>query len=132
MKLQADRIEGRNAIARHGPGGVIVNGVEYRYSVIVPWSGDVLAWPADAFGALTEAHFATLAALAPELVIFGSGSRFRFMPPVLLRPLIERRVGIETMDTAAACRTYNVLLAEGRSVVAALLFETALPKSSAL
>ncbi|MEQ1682965.1 MAG: Mth938-like domain-containing protein [Burkholderiaceae bacterium] len=124
MKLQADRIEGQNAIARHGPGGVIVNGTEHRRSVLVPWRGDVVSWAVAEFGALTEAHFAALAEMKPELVIFGSGSRIRFVRPALLRPLMERRIGIETMDTAAACRTYNVLLAEGRSVLAALLFET--------
>jgi uncharacterized protein len=124
MKLQADRIEGQNAISRYGPDGVIVNGVEHRRSVVVPWSGPVRPWQAGAFAALTEAHFATLAAMAPELVIFGSGRRIRFVHPALLKALLERRIGIETMDTAAACRTFNVLLAEGRSVVAALLFET--------
>ena len=123
MKLQADRIEGQNAIARHGLGGVLVNGVEHRHSVVVPWAGEVVRWPVDRFDALAEAHFAALAALAPELVIFGSGSKIRFVRPALLKSLIERRIGVETMDTAAACRTYNVLLAEGRSVVAALLFE---------
>ena len=123
MKLHADRIEGQNAIARHGPGGVIVNGAEHRSSVLVPASGEVVAWPVAAFEALTEAHFEAIAALAPELVIFGSGPRIRFPHPSLLRPLISRRIGVETMDTAAACRTYNVLLAEGRAVVAALLFE---------
>ena len=56
-------------------------------------------------------------------MIFGSGRRLRFVAPALMRSLIERRIGVETMDTAAACRTYNVLLAEGRAVVAALLFE---------
>jgi len=122
MKLQADRIEGQNAIARHGPDGVIVNGVEHRSSVLVPASGGVTAWPVERFEALTEAHFEAVAALAPELVIFGSGPRIRFPHPSLLRPLITRRIGVETMDTAAACRTYNVLLAEGRAVVAALLF----------
>ena len=125
MKLQADRIEGQNAIARHGPGGVLVNGTEHRSSVLVPWHGAVTAWPVADFGALAEAHFLMLAEWQPELVIFGSGHRIRFAKPALLRPLIERRIGIETMDTAAACRTYNVLLAEGRSVLAALLFETA-------
>ena len=129
MKLQADRIEGQNAIARHGPDGVIVNGVEHRSSVIVPAAGGVTPWEVDSFGALTEAHFETLAALAPELVIFGSGPRIRFPHASLLRPLISRRIGVETMDTAAACRTYNVLLAEGRAVVAALLFERAEPPS---
>lgn len=123
MKLHADRIEGQNAIARHGPDGVIVNGAEHRSSVLVPASGDVVAWPVAAFEALTESHFEAIAALAPELVIFGSGPRIRFPHPSLLKPLIARRIGVETMDTAAACRTYNVLLAEGRAVVAALLFE---------
>ena len=127
MKLQADRIEGRNAIARHGPGGVIVNGLEHRSSVVVPWTGAVQPWPVDTFTALTEAHFEMLAALAPELVIFGSGDRLRFVHPVLLVPLMARRIGVETMDTAAACRTYNVLLAEGRSVIVALLFEMPAP-----
>ena len=123
MKLQADRIEGQNAIARHGPDGVIVNGIEYRSSVLVPAAGSVTGWPVERFEALTEAHFEAIAALAPELVIFGSGPRIRFPHPSLIRPLITRRIGVETMDTAAACRTYNVLLAEGRAVVAALLFE---------
>jgi uncharacterized protein len=127
MKLQADRIAGQNAIARHGSEGVMVNGVEYTRSVVVPWQGPVAAWPADEFTALGAEHFAALAELKPELVIFGSGSRLRFPTPAWLRPLIEQRIGFETMDTAAACRTYNVLLAEGRSVVAALLFEAATP-----
>ena len=125
MKLQADRIEGQNAISRHGPGGVIVNGREHRASVVVPWAGEVQRWGCDAFDALSAAHFEALAALAPELVIFGSGARIRFVHPTLLAPLLGRRIGVETMDTAAACRTYNVLLAEGRSVVAALLFDAA-------
>jgi len=125
VKLQAERIEGTNAIARHSLDGVIVNGAEYRHSVIVPWQGPVLAWRADGFDALTEDHFEALAALRPELVIFGSGPRIRFPKPALLRPLMQARIGIETMDTPAACRTYNVLLAEGRSVVAALLFDAA-------
>ena len=127
MKMRADRIEGQNAIARHGPEGVAVNGVEHTESVIVPWSGAVAPWHAESFESLTPDHFARIAALKPELVIFGSGARLRFPAPALLRPLIDAGIGVETMDTAAACRTYNVLLAEGRSVVAALLFSRAAP-----
>ena len=115
-------MEGHNAIARHGPDGVVVGGTTYTESVVVPWSGAVLAWDAASFEALTAEHFAQLAALAPELVIFGSGPRIRFPVAALIRPLIDAGIGIETMDTAAACRTYNVLYAEGRSVVAGLLF----------
>ncbi len=122
MKLQADRMEGLNAISRHAAAGIIVNGIEYTRSVIVPWSGAVTPWSPDAFESLTEADFAALAERGPELVLFGSGARLRFPAPALLRPLIARRIGVETMDTPAACRTYNVLLAEGRAVAAALLF----------
>ena len=104
---------------------MIVNGAEYRTSVIVPWTGQVTPWEVSNFDALTEAHFEALAAFQPELVIFGSGAKIRFPKPQLMKLLIGRRIGVETMDTAAACRTYNVLLAEGRSVLAALLFETA-------
>ena len=60
----------------------------------------------------------------PELVIFGSGQRLRFPSPSLLRSLLSAHIGVETMDTSAACRTHNVLLAEGRCVVSALLFES--------
>jgi len=122
MKMRADRIEGQNAIARHGPEGVVINGVEHTESVVVAWNGTVVPWHATAFEDLGVEHFARLAELRPELVLFGSGTRLRFPPPALLKPLIDARIGIETMDSAAACRTYNVLLAEGRSVVAALLF----------
>ena len=74
---------------------------------------------------LTAEDFDAVLAMKPELVIFGSGPRLRFVSPALLRSLIERGIGVETMDTHAACRTYNVLVAEGRSAVAALLLEPA-------
>ena len=98
--------------------------MEHRRSVVVAWAGEVQPWGPASFEALTEADFERLAAWSPDLVIFGSGTHLRFVRPALLRGLIARRIGVETMDTAAACRTYNVLLAEGRSVLGALLFET--------
>jgi uncharacterized protein len=63
MKMRADRIEGQNAIARHGPDGVVVNGVEHTESVIVPWNGAVAHWDAPSFESLGAGHFARLAAL---------------------------------------------------------------------
>jgi uncharacterized protein len=123
VKLQAERAEGSNAITRHSSEGVVVNGQTYRESLIVPWQGEVIAWSPNRFEALTAADFDTLQAMNPELVLFGSGAKLRFAHPQLLQGLMRHRIGLETMDTAAACRTYNVLLAEGRRVVAALLFE---------
>ncbi|MFT3665744.1 Mth938-like domain-containing protein [Piscinibacter sp.] len=124
MKMHADRPEGANAISRHAPEGVIIAGVAYRDSVLVPWQGAVQPWAVQRFESLSEQSFEPVIALAPELVLFGSGGRLRFPPPAVLRALMARRIGFEAMDTPAACRTYNVLLAEGRAVVAALLFET--------
>jgi uncharacterized protein len=123
MKMHAERPDGSNAITRHAPEGIVVAGAEHRSSVLVPWKGPVLPWSVDRFESLDESSFEPLLALAPELVIFGSGARLRFPPPALLKALMARRIGFETMDTPAACRTYNVLLAEGREVVAALIFE---------
>lgn len=121
MKLHADRAEGVNVINAYEPGAVSVNGQVYRRSVLIPHQGDVLPWEAQQVQQLTEAHFAAIAQDGPELVIIGSGPTVRFPPPAALRPLMARRIGFETMDTAAACRTYNVLVSEGRKVMAALL-----------
>jgi uncharacterized protein len=123
VKLQPDRLEGVNAISRHEPQRLWVNTTEWGQSVLVPARGDPQPWPVERFEALTDEHFAQLLQLKPELVIFGSGPRLRFVKPALLRPLIVAGIGVETMDTAAACRTYNVLASEGRMVTAALLIE---------
>jgi uncharacterized protein len=122
LKLHADRIEGVNAISSLSADAVSVNSVPYCRSIVVPWQGEVAAWGGESIEHLTPEDFLRLAELKPELVIFGSGARIKFPPASLLRPLIDRRIGFETMDTAAACRTYNILVGEGRSVVAALLF----------
>ncbi|MCW7541317.1 Mth938-like domain-containing protein [Aquabacterium sp. A7-Y] len=121
MKLQPDRIDSANVIGAHGPEGVTVNGRLYTRSIIVPHAGEVVEWDGREAQELQAEHFEQVAALSPEVVLFGSGPRLRFPRPEALRPLVERGVGMETMDTAAACRTYNVLISEGRSVVAALL-----------
>lgn len=127
VKFQPDRSEGLNAITRHEPGRVWVGSTPFAHSIVLPWQGSVVDWEAGDFSALTPGHFERIAALAPEVVIFGSGPRLRFPPASHLRALIERRIGVETMDTAAACRTYNVLASERRSVVAALLLDAAPP-----
>lgn len=121
MKFQPDTNTGVNLITRHEAGRIWVGPAAYAHSLLVPLRGDVLAWPPSDTAALTAAHFEAVAALKPEVVILGSGPSLRFPPAALLRKLYEARIGIETMDTAAACRTYNVLASEGRQVVAALL-----------
>ena len=123
MKLQPDRSTVQS-ITGHGPGWVSVDGERIDHSVIVGSDGQRLAWAATDPAALDAAHFSLLAELDVEVVIFGSGSRIRFPRPAWLAPLVARRIGLETMDTAAACRTYNILAQEGRRVAAALLVES--------
>jgi uncharacterized protein len=125
MKFQPETLPGANPITRQQPGCVWVGPRPYTHSVVVPWSGEVEPWPVSGVAGLDAAHFERIAALHPEVVIFGSGQRLEFTSPALLRSLIEAGIGVETMDTAAACRTYNVLLSEGRKVLAALIVQPA-------
>lgn len=126
MKLQPDRLDVQSILG-YGPGwvGLGHNGVAEKIvrSVVIGSRGEKFDWHCARFEDLTEEHFTQLSATQPELVIFGSGSRLRFAPPALMRALMQKRIGIETMDTLAACRTYNVLAGEGRRVIAALLIE---------
>jgi uncharacterized protein len=115
------RPEGQNLFTGYGDGYVSINHQRYDHSVIVSPAGDVRKWDAGDFETLTPAHFDALLALKPEVVILGTGGAFRFPRPELTRPLAQAAVGFEAMDTKAACRTFNILMAEGREVVAALL-----------
>ncbi len=127
MKLQPDRFDVQSILG-YGPGwvGLGSNGVaeKIEHSVVIGSRGEKFPWNCTRFELLTADHFTQLAETQPELVIFGSGERLRFVKPQLLRELMARRIGVETMDTLAACRTYNILAGEGRQVVAALLIET--------
>ena len=132
MKLQPDKLDVQSILG-YGPGwvGLGHNGVAEKIerSIVIGSRGEKFDWQCARFEDLTEEHFTQLADTQPELVIFGSGTRFRFAPPALMRALMQKRIGIETMDTLAACRTYNILAGEGRQVIAALLIETGLEAS---
>ena len=110
-----------NLIRAYGPGHIKVNQQLYGASVLITPGRAVQPWTAADFADLGPSHFEAIAALVPEVVIIGTGARLRFLPSQVVRPLVEAQVGFEVMDTGAACRTYNILAAEGRKVVAALL-----------
>ena len=122
MKLQPDKSDVQS-ISGYGAGWIAVDGERIGHSVVISSTGHRADWHCSGFSGLTEAHFAALADIDAELVIFGSGEHIRFPQPSWLTPLIARHIGIETMDTKAACRTYNILAGEGRKVIAALLVE---------
>lgn len=122
MKLHSDRRPG-NTITAHGAGFVAINGRRLEHSCLVLPDRLDEAWGPARFDDLAMDHLAALAGLAGTVILLGTGARQRFPAPALLRPLIEAGIGAEIMDTGAACRTYNILLAEGRAVAAALIVE---------
>lgn len=122
MKLHASAPTQLNTFTGYGEGYVLVNG-ERRESSLIVQPEHILDWPVHAFAALGEAHFAQLAELGPEVVLLGTGTRLRFPHPRLSAPLARAGVGLEVMDLRAACRTYNILVAEDRRVLAALILE---------
>ena len=122
MKLQPDRLD-VPAITGYGPGWIGLDGERITASIAIGSRGERLDWLVRSFTELQAQHFDQLAVWAPELVLFGSGTALRFPQPRWLAALAARRIGVETMDTLAACRTYNILAGEGRHVVAALLLE---------
>jgi uncharacterized protein len=123
MKIQPDKTDASLITAYDGR-SIHIGPEHFEHSLVVGSHGEREIWPVSQFEALSAAHFEQLIVSKPELVIFGSGARLRFMHPKFTQALMQARIGLETMDTPAACRTYNILAGEGRHVVAALLIET--------
>ncbi|MBN9426854.1 MAG: Mth938-like domain-containing protein [Burkholderiales bacterium] len=121
MKLHADTQTTLNTVTAYGPGFVEINRQRYDTSMLLMPEGLLAPWPVAGFEALAPADFEALLAHRPELVLLGTGERQRFPHPRLTAALTIAGIGVDTMNTAAACRTYNILMAEGRRVLAALL-----------
>ncbi|MEO8345550.1 MAG: Mth938-like domain-containing protein [Betaproteobacteria bacterium] len=110
-----------NVIAAVGADWIRIGETEYRQNLIVTPDAVETHWAPAGFAALTESDFAALLLHKPELVLLGTGTMQRFPHPRLLEALTQARVGVEVMDTRAACRTFNILIAEDRRAVAALI-----------
>ena len=122
MKLQLAQTEGFNTFTAYGEGYVSVNAVRHSSNVVVLPDRIIASWTAATFATLAPAEFDLLAAIDAEIILLGTGDQLRFPRPELLLPLIAKQKGLEVMDIRAACRTYNVLVSEGRKVAAALIF----------
>ena len=122
MKFHLSTAEG-NMFTGHGADYVRLGVVEYRDNVLVTPERVVTGWTAGGFDTLSEADFAALVELKPEVVLLGTGASLRFPHPRLTRALTDAGIGVEVMDTPAACRTFNILAAEGRRVVAAVILD---------
>ncbi|MEJ2454376.1 MAG: Mth938-like domain-containing protein [Candidatus Thiodiazotropha sp.] len=120
MKFVLDTSGDGYAIQRYDTGEIIIDQRRYRQSLILLPDQVIDDWSPASVAELAMADFEQLAALGPEIVLLGTGREQQFPHPSLSLPLMEQRIGFEVMDTAAACRTYNILMTEGRRVAAAL------------
>ncbi len=129
MKLHAQATTNSNTVTGYGPDYIEINRVRHGGSLVVSADAPVQAWTPHGVEQLSEADFAPILALKPEIVLVGTGAAQRFLAPALTVALAHAGVGVEVMDTAAACRTYNILMAEGRRVVGAFLAAAPTPSA---
>ena len=122
MKFQLNFGQATYQIQRYDSQSVTINDQIYTQSIIL-MPEYLSEWAVKSFSALEPSHFQRVRALCPEVVLLGTGAKIYFPMPALLAPLTDDGIGVEVMDTPAACRTYMILMAEGRKVAAALLFE---------
>ena len=122
MKLHLANLGETKLFTAHGPDYVMVNNERHSNSIVVSAEKVHTDWHADGFDALNETHFSYFLAIKPEVLLLGTGAHQRFPHPRLYRALTDAGIALECMNTPAACRTYNILVAEDRRVVAAILF----------
>jgi uncharacterized protein len=121
LKIEREQAEGKNLFTGYGEGWVEVNRERFGSSLVVSGERIIADWPLESVSELAADHYAVILEMKPEVVLLGTGAKFEFPEPAKLAPLHKAGIGVEVMDTAAACRTYNILLGEGRNVVAALI-----------
>jgi uncharacterized protein len=121
VKLHASAPSALNTFTAYGEGYVMVNSQRHESGLIV-LPEQILPWNVAGFSALQEADFEVFLDMKLEILLLGTGPKQRFPHPRLTQALAAKRVGVEAMDLRAACRTYNILMAEERRVAAALLF----------
>ena len=124
MKLHLNTDTNQRLFTGYGSDHVLINGQRHESSLLLSPQGiEVAPWAGLEFDALTTEHFEWMALRKLDILLLGTGNRLRFPHPLLTRALVEARIGLEVMDIGALCRTYNFLIAEGRSVGAAVLIE---------
>jgi uncharacterized protein len=122
MKIELDTLAAdRNLIQSYSAAGIIIKKVAYQNSIIVSPDRIIENWPPHHPADLTPDHLQVLLDMEPELVLLGTGSRLQFPDQQILATFLSRNIGIEVMDTTAACRAYNFIAGEDRKVVAALI-----------
>ena len=121
MELNLDTGEGHYQIRAYGKGFIQVNEQKIQHSLIVTPNQLIDPWPPRSLAELNAEHLQSILGLNPSIVLLGSGEVLAFPDPALLNVFYQQKIGIEVMNNGAACRTYSVLMSEGRKVAAALL-----------
>ena len=124
MKLHATTTQQYQTVTAYDDAGIEINAVRFSHSLLVLPETAPMDWAVVSFDALAQEHFDQIQACSPDVVILGTGQRQRFVHPRLINGLTTLRIGVECMDNQAACRTYNILMAEGRKVALALIINS--------
>ena len=121
MKFSEADASGRYLVQLYEAGRIVINGRDFRDSLIVAPERVIPGWRPRSVAELTREDFTPVVDLRPQILILGTGSTQVFPAPEVLLQAYQRGMGLEIMDTGAACRTYNILMSEGRRVAAALI-----------
>ena len=124
MKLHLNQDAELLLIRAYTADQITIGNTHYRTSIMVTPTRVITDWTQPTAAGLTERDFRLMLEFGPEVVLLGTGHRMVFPPPSITHPLVNQSIGLEVMDTAAACRTYNILAGEGRNVLAALIIES--------
>ena len=123
MKLTDESIRGLHLVQAYSPGEVRIGTRVFQRSCILRADRVVDDWRPQTLSQLSLADLEPVFELQPEIIVLGSGPAQRFPDTALMAAVLSRGIGFEVMDSGAACRTYNILVTEGRQVVAALLLQ---------
>jgi uncharacterized protein len=122
MKIELDTpASGKNVIQSYSSKGIVIKNTLYQNSIIVSPDRIIDDWQPRSFAELRIDHFGAIIGMSPEIILIGTGARLQFPDKDILGSILGKNIGVETMDTGAACRAYNFIAGEGRLVVAALL-----------
>ena len=121
MKLHVTTTQQYQTVTGYDDDWIEINAIRFDYSLIVLPEVAPMVWPVKSFEALEASDLEAIAAHSPDLLILGTGATQRFAHPRLINGLLTRGIGVECMDNQAACRTYNILMTEGRKVALALI-----------
>jgi uncharacterized protein len=123
MPLSEEIISNRYSISAYSKNSITINEIEYQKSLILSATQLELGWPVNQLEMIEDQHLKQIMEFNPEVILLGTGERQKFPHPSIFAFFGEKGIGLEVMDTGALCRTFNILVAEDRAVVAAVILD---------